>query len=128
MAEKQIDRSDLYVTMNRDDQIYRTIRTAIKSAACVLGAYAVMTNLEPFAGKETTLTFIASFLANMKVAISFALTGAAVAWAVVERTLRHRKVEKMQQRIRDLELMVDPKRSSSRLTKKGKTNPADLER
>ena len=46
-------------------------------------------------------------------------------WAVAERWLRHRKVSTMQTRIIELELAIDPKRTSSGLTRGGRTNPRD---
>ena len=46
-------------------------------------------------------------------------------WAVCERALRRRMVSKMESRIKELELSIDPNRTTSGLTIHGKTNPND---
>jgi hypothetical protein len=76
-------------------------------------------------GKETVFALKLSFLADIKFAVAVTLAGVAAAWAGLERWLRHRKVESIQDRIRELELTIDPHRTSSGLTPKGKTNPKD---
>jgi hypothetical protein len=53
------------------------------------------------------------------------MTAFSVAWALGERRLRHQKVAYMQERIKKLELRLDPARTSSLLTIEGKTNPLD---
>jgi hypothetical protein len=70
-------------------------------------------------------SLLLSVLAEMKVAFWVSLAGAACAWGFVERRLRHRKVEQLQGRIKQLETMIDPDRSTSGLTPAGRTNPLD---
>jgi hypothetical protein len=114
------------------DQIYLTIRTLIRVGGGVVAAYFLFDALKHFAGKSTDLDVAASLmfsaLVDLKVAILVSLAGAACAWAAVERMIRHRNTEKMAQRIEELEKQIDPQRTSSRLTKRGKTNPQDKER
>ena len=83
--------------------------------------------ISALAGQETHVLVetALSVFAEFDLAISIALTGLAAAWAVLERSLRHRKVEYLQDRIRMLETSIDPRRSTSNLTTKGKTNPED---
>ncbi len=50
---------------------------------------------------------------------------ATVLWAIAERWFRHYKTSYMQTRITELEKRIDPRRTSSQLTQKGKTNPKD---
>lgn len=116
---------DVAVTLHLTDQRYRTLRTLIRWGSFALAVFIFMRGLTPLSGKETVVTLAVSLLADMKFAISITLAGAAVAWAVVERTLRHRKTEYLQNRIKKLEQQIDPNRSSSGLTPKGKTNPND---
>jgi len=86
--------------------------------------------LSDFAGQVTSVTLTAalSVIADVKLAVSLALAGGAAIWGLIERKLRHRKVEYLQARIRDLETARDPKRSSSGLTPKGQTHPRDRRR
>ena len=47
-------------------------------------------------------------------------------WAVIERELRKRQIERFHGTIKELELRLDPNRTSSNLTIQGDTNPEDL--
>jgi hypothetical protein len=107
------------------DERYKTARTVIRWAGLCMLMYLFMAGLAPLAGKETVVSFALSILADFKFALSVALAGAATAWALVERKLRQRKTEYFQDRIRRLETQVDPRRSTSGLTREGKTNPND---
>ena len=109
-------------------QIFSTIRTSIRTVGWVFGAYFARQAIASLSGETTNLSVngTLSLLADFKFVVSIALTGAAFAWAAVERSLRHRKVEALQGRIKHLETAIDPKRTSSGLTAKGKTNPKDI--
>ncbi len=109
----------------RMDLTFGAIRTAIVTVGVVFAIYLAPPLLAPFAGKDTLLGLNVAVFGDFKFAVSVALTGAAAVWASVERILRHRKVEYLQARIRQLEEERDPNRTSSKLTTKGKTNPAD---
>src|ERR1700733_2902499 len=118
--------SDPNVTLAyyRIQQRYATARSAIRVAGWVLAAYFAFKALAQFAGESTDLavSLVLTALVDFKFALSIALTGAACAWAVAERSLRHRKVEQMQGRLKELETTIDPHRSSSGLTPRGQTN------
>jgi hypothetical protein len=103
----------------------RTARTLIRTCGVVTAIYICRGFLSAIAGKETILALKLSFLADIRFAIAVSLAVAASGWALAERWLRHRKVESMQGRIRDLELKIDPNRTTTGLTPKGKTNPRD---
>jgi hypothetical protein len=77
------------------------------------------------AGKTTAFTVGLSFLWDVRLVVALSLAGVAGLWAAPKRLLRHRKVEYLQGRIRELELKIDPRRSTSGLTPKGQTNPRD---
>jgi hypothetical protein len=116
----------------RTDQRYLTLRTAIKGGCWVAVAYYGFEAIKQLAGESTrvdvALSLFLSAAAKLEVAILVSLAGAACAWGFLERTLRHRKVEKLQGRIRKLETMLDPNRSSSGLTPAGRTRPEDKRR
>jgi hypothetical protein len=114
----------------RIQQRYSTVRTAIKALAWAFGAYVGFGALKEFAGQSTSVavSLILNALVDLKFVITLTLAGAACAWAVLERALRLRKVERMQSRITELETKIDPGRSSSGLTPRGQTNPRDRHR
>lgn len=127
MAAKPTPRAkaaaDPNLTFFKVDQLYRTVRTAIRVVGVVGCVWLTRDALSSFAGTVTSVTL--SVLADMKVGVSIALAGCAAAWGGLERYLRHKKVEQMQGRIKELELKIDPARSSSGLTPAGRTNPKD---
>jgi hypothetical protein len=113
------------VALLRVDQLFRTIRTAIRAGAVGFAFWCLYLLGDAVAGKSTAVTVGLSFLWDLRLVFAFSIAGATTLWAIGERFLRHRKVESMQGRIRELELKIDPKRSTSGLTPKGKTNPGD---
>jgi len=109
------------------DQRYRLRRTLIRAAATVGCVWLMAEAVGELAGKDTSVVVrgVLSVFADMKFVVSIALAGCTAAWAIVERGLRHRKVEYLQARVVTLEQQLDPNRSSSGLTAKGQTHPAD---
>jgi len=106
---------------------YALARTGFRIAGFLGIAYLARAAIGDLAGQETSVTVSTalSVVGNLKVAISMTLAGSAAAWGFIERTLRHRKTEKLQNRIVELETAWDSRRSSSNLTPAGKTNPRD---
>lgn len=125
MRDKSADRGKLAIEIV--DQRFTTYRTVIRTIGWCFALFMAKEALVSLAGQTTNLVVSAtlSVLADFKFVISITLAGSCAAWALVERALRHRKVEKLAGRIRELETAMDPKRSSSNLTPKGKTNPKD---
>lgn len=111
----------------RIDQRYRLGRTTVRATASVACVWLIGQAIGELAGQDTSVAVSAalSVFASLKFVFTLTLAGSAVAWAVVERKLRHRKVEYLQNRVKYLEQYHDPKRSTSGLTPKGKTNPRD---
>lgn len=116
-------RSKEKIVLARVEQRYATARTAIRAIGGVAAAYVLSDIVEAIAGQTTNFHF--SVFADLKFAASITVAGLSVVWALRERWLRHRKVEQLQGRIRELEMRIDPHRSSSGLTPKGQTNPRD---
>ena len=78
------------------DLIFSLLRTAIRMSGIVAVVYLLPDVVAPLAGKDTLLGLKVAILGDIKFAISVGLTGSAAAWAMVERSLRHRKVEYLQ--------------------------------
>jgi hypothetical protein len=118
--------------VHRTDQRYTTARTAIRAGAAIGALYVLAGALESFAGQDTNLsiglTLTLQALLELKFIIALSFGGMGVVYGLAERWLRHRKVENMQARIRQLETSIDPGRSTSGLTPRGKTNPQDKRR
>src|ERR1700722_14618682 len=111
------------------DQVFRTVRTLIRCGTVAIIAYWAFQALEALAGQDTKLSIALSLvftaLVDIKFAAAVSLAGGTTAWAVLERRLRLQKVDSLQGRIKQLEQMIDPNRSSSGLTTQGQTNPQD---
>jgi hypothetical protein len=103
------------------------INTAIKWAGiCVLG-YEMMSTIGTLAGKETTANILIKILGNITISqgILAAYGLGATALYARERILRKKTVKHVHPRVKKLEEALDNKRSSSRLTETGDTNPDD---
>lgn len=115
------------VTMNRDNQIYKTLRRfglLILIGFCVWqGRLAV----DVLAGRTTSVYFQAllSLAAELHIQILVTVALGTTAWALVERYLRQRMIARMSDRNVKLETQRDSGRSTSGLTPHGKTHPRD---
>lgn len=109
------------------EERYRLGRSAIRWIGIIILAWLGKDAIIAFAGHSTSLLVQAglSVFADLRVSISLALAGSCAAWAVLERVIRQKRVEQLHKRVKELETGIDPQRSSSRLTPKGKTNPRD---
>jgi hypothetical protein len=123
MAQERLARA-------RMDYRYSLGRILARGGCVAFGLYVFMQGLAPFAGQNTgvLVNMAFSILGNFTMVASVSMTGSAVIWALVERHLRYRKTEKLQGRIKELELTIDPRRSSSNLLPSGKTNPLHRDR
>ncbi len=107
------------------DELFKTVRTLIRTGGWVFAAYYGWQAVGSLAGQNTNV--VLSLLADLKFTITIVLAGSAAAWAAIERVLRQRKVVEMQDRIIKLEKLIDPKRSTSGLSRRGRTNLKDIE-
>lgn len=89
--------------------------------------HAIAFAVTAFAGKTSIENLGVSFLANIQVVwgLSISLSGISITIYLRERA-KHRKTrERLTERIKDLELRIDPNRTSSHLTSKGLTRKED---
>jgi len=84
-------------------------------------------SLDTLAGDRTTADIGIKLLADVRIsqALAWLLAGSGTAYGLAQRKLRRDTVQRLQQRNEELELRLDPKRSSSRLTPRGETRPED---
>jgi len=80
-----------------------------------------------YAGKASVADLTLRILANVSVvwSLSLTLSGVSVSLYVRERSLHRKTRERLTARITELELKIDPKRTSSLLTSKGTTRKGD---
>lgn len=120
-----------YLTAKVFDFLHR-----IAGVVLYLGlAYFSYLSVVELAGKVTIANFFLQYIADSKEsrgwlwvvirALPWVLAISCTAWAMLERYLRKKTVESMQGRIKQLELRLDPGRSTSTLTNQGDTNPRD---
>jgi hypothetical protein len=99
----------------------------IKWGAIVLIVREIHLSIESLAGKATLTDIGINFLGDIKVsiALSWFVGFFGAFYGINQRKLRKDTVERLQTRIKELELVVDNKRSSSQLTVRGDTRPED---
>lgn len=105
-----------------------TICKAIAKYACILGSvYFVYRSVAALAGKQTFASVGLSILGNIKVSegIYIVLTSGGIIFGVGQMQLRRRNIERLTKHSIALEKQLDPKRTSSGLTKRGTTRPED---
>lgn len=109
------------------DERYKTARALIKWAGIATVAWQCQLAISGLSGQTTNvaLSLILDAVADIKFAATLSLAGGAAAWAILERKLRQRSIVRLHQRIKHLELGINPSRSSSKLTLQGATNPRD---
>ena len=84
-------------------------------------------SLDSFAGRTTETSIMMALGANatLGIAASWATTIMFAVWVFFERRLRKGTAERLTLRIKELELGLDRRRSSSLLTTRGDTRPED---
>jgi hypothetical protein len=89
--------------------------------------YWIYRAIESLAGKETIADVVVKFIGNLTISqgAAYVLGGAGLAYGVAQKKLRQKTVERLQPRVQELEERLDPNRTTSDLTPKGETNPAD---
>lgn len=117
---------------------YSTVESVVNSLASVLngmfkwGGIAaacgfLYLSIDTLAGQTTNADIGVRLLADVKLSEVFAYIfgSGAVAYGWRQRSLRKSTIERLQGRIRSLESILDPDRSSSGLTTRGDTPPKD---
>lgn len=98
---------------------------------CGLGAYVAhefSVGLIAFAGRQSSANINMGFFANLNVVftLSFTVSGASIALYFRERGKHRETRERLSGRLKELELRLDPSRTSSHLTSKGLTRKDDV--
>ena len=107
-------------------EVCSVIKTVVWGAVAIVGLFMFKDCIVALAGKQTAANIVLNFLVDFKVSIAWAIAGGSAIFAQRERKLRQNTVARLEGRIHELETDVDPNRTSSHLTTKGKTNPGDI--
>lgn len=103
------------------------ILAIIKFGTLAFCVYSLSTSIASLAGQTTIADIVVNFLGNVNIGEGVALLFGAggTAYGLAERYQRQRMIKRLHGRTKELELKIDPKRSSSSLTETGDTNPKD---
>ena len=115
------------LTASRNKEIGKTVRTAFRVFGWCFAVLTFYWIAAALAGHATSLIVrvALNLLVDFRFVLSLLGTAAAGVWAVAERRLRQRTIERLHPRIKQLESLLDLRRSTSNLTPKGDTNPMD---
>ena len=107
--------------------VVSVINTFIKYGSFTLVVRYLYLAVATLAGKETVSNIVLSLVTNLSMNqwMAYAMAGSGVAYGYSQRRLRMNTVERLQSRNEQLELAVDPNRTSSLLRSNGETRPED---
>ena len=121
--------------MQKDTQIYvlsklfDTVKDIIKYSCYAWFAWIALLAIRAMAGKKTEAEFLFSafFSSGNDYGLPWIIAIFASLYAMAQRKLRLKVTFSLQQKIKELELRIDPLRTSSGLLPTGETNPEDRE-
>jgi hypothetical protein len=104
------------------------VHRAVPWAGITAVAYFAYLSIRTLSGEHTVASLVVKFVAdfNIKEGVSYVVGLTGIGVGLRYRKLRKDTLEHMGERIKELESQIDPKRSSSRLTRRGETRPEDL--
>jgi hypothetical protein len=123
--QAEIDERRFYKTV---DSVVAVVGTLFKCITLVIIVRYIYLAVVVLAGKSTFADVGFRVLGDIKISDSIAyLFGAGgVVYGVGERQLRRRNIERLSKEKNDLERLLDPNRTSSRLTPRGTTRREDI--
>jgi hypothetical protein len=109
------------------DMIGAAVHTIVPWTAAALVAWFFYRSVASLAGQYTFAQIGVGFLGDFKVSegLAYAFGTGGVVYGAKRRKLQGDNLERTAKRLSELEKRIDPKRSSSRLTPRGKTRPED---
>lgn len=107
--------------------VARNIGTAIRWGGAVAIAWMAYKSVLVLSGQTTIVDVLVNVWGSLKInqALATVLGGGGMLYGWRERRLRHKVNERLGGRVGQLEQAIDKRRTSSRLTKRGQTDPED---
>lgn len=112
---------------HRANLISKNLGTLIRSAAVVALGWFGYLSIDVLAGEETVANIVVKVLGDLRVSewAAYLFGGAAITYGWRQKGLLHKVNETQGARVSQLEQEIDRRRTSSRLTKRGQTDPKD---
>jgi len=109
------------------DAIDANVRLLIKYGCLAIVAFFAYGAIAVLAGKQTFAQIGIKLLGDIKIAnsIGYVVGGSGIIYGRRQKKLKEDVILKLAPRIKELETEIDPKRSSSGLTERGRTRPED---
>ena len=109
------------------EQVGLTARVIVMCVMVAFLGWCAKEAVSALAGRVTGTNIVLQFFGFLEVSIAVAWGAAAAAaiWGFRERSLRRSTTKRMSDRVEELELLIDPGRTSSNLSRTGETNPKD---
>jgi hypothetical protein len=114
-------------TARRNQGLFTLLNNLVRWGGVVLITRYIYLAIAALAGSRTFADISINFLGNLQISalLAWGGTAGAIIYGLRQRKLKHDTIEHLHRRIRELELRVDPRRSSSKLTERGETRPED---
>ena len=105
------------------DTIGKTVTTFIWALSAVAIVYFIVQGIGHLAGQETKadISLILSGIFNINKATGYGVCVIAIAYGLFQRRLRQKNIQRESARVKHFEEKLDPERTSSNLTPKGRT-------
>lgn len=115
------------ISFKRIDAGVSVVKAFLKYSTIIICVYFAYLAIAALAGRTTFASIGLSILGNVNVkdSIYIVLTVGGIIYGVGQRQLRRRNIERLTKQTMELEKRLDPKRTSSGLTKRGTTRPED---
>lgn len=125
-SNKQLELEYKFKT-KRLDVIGSTIHALIRWGSLAIIAFIVFGGLGQFAGQYTSANVIISLFGELNIseALAYIFGAGGVGYGMQQRQLRRKNIERLAERPRQLEKVIDAQRSSSGLRADGTTRPED---
>ena len=103
------------------------LRSIPWATAVVILGWCTRDVLIAFAGQSTKADVIVQLIADFRLAVvlPWLLAAGGVGYGVRQKQLKEKAVQRLTRRPHELEKIIDPERTSSGLTPRGRTNPED---
>ena len=124
-TSEELAKIELRAKISRNESIASVANNIVRWLGVGFLGYCMVLISREVAGQTTVaiVDFVARLHASEAVAAIFGLSG--IGYGMRQRKLRRDTVERLSKRIADSEAVIDPQRTSSRLSSRGETPPED---